>query len=80
MATKLKQLASTVHDMAQKGFGKGTNELYDKARPSFPHTAIDKIWQALPTRSAPLNIVECAPFILHLLICPDETPGCGCAS
>ncbi|KZO95737.1 S-adenosyl-L-methionine-dependent methyltransferase [Calocera viscosa TUFC12733] len=58
MATKLKSLASTVHEVAQKGFGKGTNELYDRARPSFPHTAIDKIWQALPARTAPLNILE----------------------
>ncbi|KZT52479.1 S-adenosyl-L-methionine-dependent methyltransferase [Calocera cornea HHB12733] len=58
MATTLKNAASKVHEIAQKGFGKGTNELYDRARPSFPHSAIDKIWQALPSTTAPLNIVE----------------------
>ncbi|EJU05499.1 S-adenosyl-L-methionine-dependent methyltransferase [Dacryopinax primogenitus] len=58
MAATLKHLGSEVHEVAQRGFGKGTNEHYDFARPNFPVTAIEKIWEQLPKKDGPLNIVD----------------------
>ncbi|WRT63286.1 uncharacterized protein IL334_000190 [Kwoniella shivajii] len=34
---------SSVHEIAVSGFGEGTNELYDRARPSYPPEALTKI-------------------------------------
>ncbi|TDL24773.1 S-adenosyl-L-methionine-dependent methyltransferase [Rickenella mellea] len=46
-----------VHSVAQIGFGTGTNELYDKARPSYQPFALAHIKSALP-RSSSSNVVE----------------------
>lgn len=46
-----------VHQIAQKGFGTGTNELYDRARPSYRSEAISHIRTAV-RGSPPLNVVE----------------------
>ncbi|KAH9842602.1 S-adenosyl-L-methionine-dependent methyltransferase [Rhodofomes roseus] len=48
---------ATVHKMAQEGFGTGTNELYDRARPSYQPAAISHIRDAISS-PPPLNIVE----------------------
>ncbi|KDR81644.1 hypothetical protein GALMADRAFT_239720 [Galerina marginata CBS 339.88] len=46
-----------VHEVAQSGFGVGTNDLYDRARPSYQTFALDFIRESLKA-SGPLNIVE----------------------
>ncbi|PPQ84077.1 hypothetical protein CVT26_013158 [Gymnopilus dilepis] len=48
---------SSVHKVAQTGFGTGTNELYDRARPSYQPFALDFIRESVRA-SGPLNIVE----------------------
>ncbi|SJL00597.1 uncharacterized protein ARMOST_03910 [Armillaria ostoyae] len=46
-----------VHNVAQSGFGSGTNELYDRARPSYQSHALSAIREALKA-SPPFNVVE----------------------
>ncbi|THU96520.1 S-adenosyl-L-methionine-dependent methyltransferase [Dendrothele bispora CBS 962.96] len=46
-----------VHSLAAQGFGQGTNELYDRARPSYQPVVISHIKAALRSDSK-LNIVE----------------------
>ncbi|KAF9454528.1 S-adenosyl-L-methionine-dependent methyltransferase [Macrolepiota fuliginosa MF-IS2] len=46
-----------VHNIAQKGFGAGTNELYDRIRPSYQPAALEHIRKAL-RNPGPYNIVE----------------------
>ncbi|KAK0239939.1 S-adenosyl-L-methionine-dependent methyltransferase [Armillaria nabsnona] len=46
-----------VHNVAQSGFGSGTNELYDRARPSYQSHALSAIREALKA-SLPFNVVE----------------------
>ncbi|KAF5357964.1 hypothetical protein D9756_001532 [Leucocoprinus leucothites] len=48
---------SFVHTVAQGGFGSGTNELYDRARPSYQPKAIEHIRKAL-RGPGPYKIVE----------------------
>jgi len=48
---------STVHQLAKVGFGTGTNELYDRARPSYPPATLSHIRKAV-NNSAPINIAE----------------------
>ncbi|KAI0690572.1 S-adenosyl-L-methionine-dependent methyltransferase [Cytidiella melzeri] len=50
-------MASNVLPLAVKGFGTGTNELYDRARPSYRPEALVHIRQAI-RGTTPLNIVE----------------------
>ncbi|KAI9574239.1 S-adenosyl-L-methionine-dependent methyltransferase [Boletus coccyginus] len=49
-----------VHTVAQVGYAIGTNELYDRARPSYPQDSIRFITNAVHTAGAPLNVVEIA--------------------
>ncbi|KAK0210951.1 S-adenosyl-L-methionine-dependent methyltransferase [Desarmillaria ectypa] len=46
-----------VHNVAQSGFGAGTNELYDCARPSYQSNALSAIREAVRA-SPPFNVVE----------------------
>ncbi|KAK0503464.1 S-adenosyl-L-methionine-dependent methyltransferase [Armillaria luteobubalina] len=46
-----------VHNVAQSGFGSGTNELYDRARPSYQSQPLSAIREALKA-SPPFNVVE----------------------
>lgn len=46
-----------VHEIAKVGFATGTNELYDKARPSYPSAALSHIRKALADKQK-TNIVE----------------------
>lgn len=39
---------TTVHNVAVSGFAKGTNDLYDAARPSYPAKALQTVASALP--------------------------------
>ncbi|TFK42543.1 S-adenosyl-L-methionine-dependent methyltransferase [Crucibulum laeve] len=48
---------SGVHEVARGGFGSGTNELYDRARPSYQPAALSYIRNAIKA-DAPLNIAE----------------------
>ncbi|KAK0483705.1 S-adenosyl-L-methionine-dependent methyltransferase [Armillaria novae-zelandiae] len=48
---------AVVHNVAQTGFGSGTNELYDRARPSYQSTALSAIREAVKA-TAPFNVVE----------------------
>ncbi|KAK7446381.1 hypothetical protein VKT23_004233 [Stygiomarasmius scandens] len=48
---------SNVHSIAAEGFGQGTNEFYDKARPSYQQSAISHIKAAVRSNSK-LNILE----------------------
>ncbi|CDO69549.1 hypothetical protein BN946_scf184785.g54 [Trametes cinnabarina] len=50
-------MSQQVHVLAQKGFGTGTNELYDKARPSYQAQALSHIRKSVRS-SPPLNAVE----------------------
>ncbi|KAJ3990130.1 S-adenosyl-L-methionine-dependent methyltransferase [Lentinula detonsa] len=49
----------TVHSIAQQGFGEGTNEVYDQARPSYQPSVLSYISQNIPTaKDHLLNVVE----------------------
>lgn len=66
---------STVHDVAQRGFGEGTNDLYDRVRPSYPPAALSHIHASLPSsaHTAGLNIIEAGSgtgIFTRLLISP----------
>ncbi|KAJ7705360.1 S-adenosyl-L-methionine-dependent methyltransferase [Mycena rosella] len=50
-------MAASVNPIAQAGFGKGTNELYNKARPEYQHQALSHLRHAI-TSSGPFNVVE----------------------
>ncbi|EGN95965.1 hypothetical protein SERLA73DRAFT_185418 [Serpula lacrymans var. lacrymans S7.3] len=50
-------MATKVHAVAQTGFGTGTNDLYDRARPSYPSQSIAHIREVVKS-PAPLNVVE----------------------
>ncbi|KAG0704244.1 hypothetical protein DFH29DRAFT_873866 [Suillus ampliporus] len=50
-------MTTTVHTLAQTGFGTGTNDLYDRIRPSYPAESLSYIRQ-IPKSTAPLNIVD----------------------
>ncbi|KAA1471123.1 S-adenosyl-L-methionine-dependent methyltransferase [Dentipellis sp. KUC8613] len=54
-------MSGVVHELAKKGFGQGTNELYDKARPSYQANALSYIRQSVKAQP-PLNIVERVPI------------------
>ncbi|KAL0946845.1 hypothetical protein HGRIS_013013 [Hohenbuehelia grisea] len=65
-----------VHQLAEVGFGKGTNELYDRARPSYQHSVLTFIRDVAKAKSN-LNIVELGAgtgiFTKALLAHPDWT-------
>ncbi|KIY43533.1 S-adenosyl-L-methionine-dependent methyltransferase [Fistulina hepatica ATCC 64428] len=65
---------SDVHAIAQIGFAKGTNELYDRARPSYQHSALAHIKNAIHSKH-PLKIAELGSgtglFTRALLSDPD---------
>ncbi|KAI0362193.1 S-adenosyl-L-methionine-dependent methyltransferase [Trametes cingulata] len=67
-------MSPTVHSLAKEGFGSGTNELYDRARPSYQANALAHIRQAVRS-SPPLNVVEIGSgtgiFTRALLAHPD---------
>jgi len=48
---------STVHKVAVGGFGAGTNDLYDRVRPSYPSQALTALHASLPESSG-LKVVE----------------------
>ncbi|KAH7889226.1 S-adenosyl-L-methionine-dependent methyltransferase [Phlebopus sp. FC_14] len=50
--------SSSVHVVAQNGFGSGRGELYDSARPSYPTDVISYIRTVASDSAAPLNIAE----------------------
>ncbi|KDQ60794.1 hypothetical protein JAAARDRAFT_31776 [Jaapia argillacea MUCL 33604] len=50
-------MSSVIHDMAKQGFGSGTNELYDRARPSYQPETLTHIRETL-RGSPPFNVVE----------------------
>ncbi|KAF9070564.1 S-adenosyl-L-methionine-dependent methyltransferase [Rhodocollybia butyracea] len=65
-----------VHSIAQQGFGEGTNEIYDRARPSYQPSVLAHIHQSIPKeRSSPFNVVEIGAgtgiFTRALLAHPD---------
>ncbi|CAL1704518.1 unnamed protein product [Somion occarium] len=66
--------AATVHKMAKEGFGTGTNELYDRARPSYQSSALAHIKSSV-RGTPPLNVVELGAgtgiFTRALLAHPD---------
>ncbi|KAG7452430.1 S-adenosyl-L-methionine-dependent methyltransferase [Guyanagaster necrorhizus] len=63
-----------VHNVAQSGFGSGTNELYDRARPSYQSNTLSAIREAVKA-TAPLNVIEIGAgtglFTKSLLKHPD---------
>ncbi|WWD06257.1 hypothetical protein V865_004344 [Kwoniella europaea PYCC6329] len=46
---------STVNKIAITGFGEGTNDLYDRARPSYPSDALHKIHQTISASASENN-------------------------
>ncbi|WVQ80799.1 hypothetical protein IAT38_002905 [Cryptococcus sp. DSM 104549] len=72
-----------VHDIAVSGFGEGTNDLYDSARPSYPAEALTKIHDTVtfPRPDAPnphpLKIVEpgAGTGIFSRLLLAPPTPA-----
>ncbi|KAI0093912.1 S-adenosyl-L-methionine-dependent methyltransferase [Irpex rosettiformis] len=67
-------MSSKVFEVAAQGFGTGTNELYDRARPSYRHEALTNIRKAIRSQSL-LNVVELGAgtgiFTRALLAHPD---------
>ncbi|THH12025.1 hypothetical protein EW145_g260 [Phellinidium pouzarii] len=49
--------ASQVHQLAKTGFGTGTNELYDRARPTYQSDVLSHIRKAAGAKQ-PVNIIE----------------------
>ncbi|KAG1745883.1 S-adenosyl-L-methionine-dependent methyltransferase [Suillus paluster] len=49
-------MSTNVHVISQTGFGTGTNELYDRIRPSYPAESLSHIRQ-ISKSTAPLNIL-----------------------
>ncbi|KAF8478555.1 S-adenosyl-L-methionine-dependent methyltransferase [Russula ochroleuca] len=70
----------SVHKIAQTGFGNGTNELYDRARPSYPSDALKYIRQEVAA-SGSLDIVEVGSgtgiFTRAILAHPDWATAVG---
>ncbi|KZP19441.1 S-adenosyl-L-methionine-dependent methyltransferase [Athelia psychrophila] len=50
-------MSTSIHAVAQQGYGAGTNDLYDRARPSYQSNAVSHIRQAVKTAGA-VNVVE----------------------
>ncbi|KAF8121952.1 S-adenosyl-L-methionine-dependent methyltransferase [Boletus edulis] len=50
-------MSTKIHSVAHVGFAAGTNELYDRARPSYPQDSVRLIKKAVDN-ATPLNIVE----------------------
>ncbi|KAI0006161.1 S-adenosyl-L-methionine-dependent methyltransferase [Russula compacta] len=73
-------LRDGVYEIARTGFGNGTNELYDRARPSYPSDALKYIYQEVAA-SGPLDIVEIGSgtgiFTRALLAHPDWASAVG---
>ncbi|KAI8998570.1 S-adenosyl-L-methionine-dependent methyltransferase [Trametes punicea] len=67
-------MSGKVHELAKQGFGAGTNELYDRARPSYQASALAHIRNAISSQP-PLNVVELGAgtgiFTRALLAHPD---------
>ncbi|KAN0123741.1 S-adenosyl-L-methionine-dependent methyltransferase [Russula decolorans] len=72
--------SDSVHTIARSGFADGTNELYDRARPSYPSDALKYIRQEVPV-SGSLNIVEIGSgtgiFTRAILAHPDWASAVG---
>ncbi|KAG1754244.1 S-adenosyl-L-methionine-dependent methyltransferase [Suillus lakei] len=51
-------MTTNVHPNAQAGFATGTNELYDRVRPSYPTECLSYVRSQVPESTAPLKIVE----------------------
>ncbi|KAI0256831.1 S-adenosyl-L-methionine-dependent methyltransferase [Lactifluus subvellereus] len=69
-------MVNGVHDIATTGFGSGTNELYDRARPSYPSEALKHIRQEVAAQASDrINVVEIGSgtgiFTRALLAHPD---------
>ncbi|KJA14644.1 hypothetical protein HYPSUDRAFT_72456 [Hypholoma sublateritium FD-334 SS-4] len=68
---------TAVHEVAQSGFGTGTNELYDRIRPSYQPFSLDYIRESVK-ESGTLNIVEIGAgtgiFTRAILEDPKWTP------
>ncbi|KAF8744050.1 WD40 repeat-like protein, partial [Rhizoctonia solani] len=47
-----------IHDIAKIGFASGTNDHYDKARPSYPEEALSALYSSIPKTEGPLKIAE----------------------
>ncbi|OAX44702.1 S-adenosyl-L-methionine-dependent methyltransferase, partial [Rhizopogon vinicolor AM-OR11-026] len=73
-------MTTDVHAIAQTGFGTGTNEQYDRVRPSYPTESLSYIRQ-IPKSTAPLNIVEIGAgtgiFTRALLAHPEWATSIG---
>ncbi|KAJ7489413.1 S-adenosyl-L-methionine-dependent methyltransferase [Mycena latifolia] len=67
-------MVASVNPTAQAGFAKGTNELYNKARPQYQPEALSRLRSAI-TSSGPLNVVEIGSgtglFTRALLLHPE---------
>lgn len=73
---------SVVHQVAAKGFGTGTNELYDRARPSYQPSVLSWIRKAVrKTDGEKLNVLEIGAgtgiFTRALLAHPDWKDDVG---
>ncbi|WWC57668.1 uncharacterized protein I303_100202 [Kwoniella dejecticola CBS 10117] len=73
---------STVHEVAVSGFGEGTNDLYDRARPSYPSDALQKIHDIISESSSEdgWKILEPGSgtgIFSRLLIAPPTTSSGG---
>lgn len=71
--------ASQVHSLAQSGFKEGTNDLYDRARPSYPAETLHTIAAAFPQRPAGKGLTILEPgsgtgIFSRLLLAPP-TPA-----
>ncbi|KAG8994073.1 hypothetical protein FRB90_000541 [Tulasnella sp. 427] len=51
-------MTDQVHSIAQKGFGEGTNALYDTYRPTYPEEQLEFIQSRLGNPQGPLNVLE----------------------
>ncbi|CAE6433775.1 unnamed protein product [Rhizoctonia solani] len=47
-----------IHEIAKLGFASGTNDHYDKARPSYPEEALSALYTSIPKTEGPLKIAE----------------------
>ncbi|KAG8731728.1 hypothetical protein FRC12_019599 [Ceratobasidium sp. 428] len=70
-----------VHEVAKLGFASGTNDHYDKARPSYPQEALTALYTSIPKADEPLKIAELGSgtglFTRALLAHPVFGPAVG---
>lgn len=75
MASSSSSSSCAVHKVALAGFASGTNDHYDKSRPSYPLEAVQHIHDAVSSVQGGLNVVELGAGTVGPFLPQPATPG-----